>query len=188
VNWDASALRPLPKKAAELCRKLDAPERLVAHLTLVHDVAVLLVEGLRVPNRWPYLAVDEQAVYFGAATHDIGKIVHRAELSEPGHKHEQAGRELLERNGVSKELARFAVTHASWKTSPVSGLEDLLVALADSCWKGKREEFLEKRVCDALAKQLRSERWKVFDKLDTLIEALAADADERLAWQALHPV
>ena len=50
---------------------------------------------------------------FGAATHDIGKTPHPAELSGPGSAHEEAGRELLLSLGGSPRLARFAATHAS---------------------------------------------------------------------------
>jgi hypothetical protein len=53
-------------------------------------------------------------VLLGAATHDIGKAVHIAELSGPGSAHEEAGRQLLLAHGVSPELARFAASHASW--------------------------------------------------------------------------
>ena len=45
---------------------------------------------------------------FGAATHDIGKTMHVAELSAPGSEHEEAGRQLLLAHGISPELARFA--------------------------------------------------------------------------------
>ena len=61
---------PLPPEAAELLQRLGAPSRLVAHLTLVHDVARQLLSQLR--TAFPKFRPDEAAILFGAATHDIG--------------------------------------------------------------------------------------------------------------------
>jgi hypothetical protein len=55
-----------------LLSKLGAPERLRVHPRIVHDVAVTLTDLL--PQRFPGLACDAEAVRFGAATHDIGKL------------------------------------------------------------------------------------------------------------------
>ncbi|MEZ0114050.1 hypothetical protein ABH920_008084 [Catenulispora sp. EB89] len=63
----------------------------VAHLRAVHDVAARLVAWAAERG----LPVDAEAVLFGAATHDIGKALHPAELSGPGSEHEAAGRDLL---------------------------------------------------------------------------------------------
>src|SRR5581483_1132002 len=101
-------LRPLPPPVAELLLALPAPPRLGAHLRAVHDVAADLLDAL------PRLAVDRAAVLFGAATHDIGKVEHPAELSGPGAAHEPAGHRLLLRHGFAEDLARFARTHADW--------------------------------------------------------------------------
>jgi hypothetical protein len=86
-------LRPLPDQVARLLRDLDAPPRLAAHLRAVHDVAHQLVDWTA--RRHPAPRFDRDAVLFGAATHDVGKAVHPAELSGPGSAHEEAGRELL---------------------------------------------------------------------------------------------
>jgi hypothetical protein len=83
---------------------------------------------------------DRAAVLFGAATHDIGKIVHVAELSGPGSRHEAEGQQLLLAAGVEPRLARFAATHASWH--PGIETEDLLVSLADKVWKAKRVDVV----------------------------------------------
>ncbi len=133
-------LHALPAFSANLLEDLRAPPRLVAHLTLVHDVAVRLVSLLR--KRWPQLSVDAQAVAFGASLHDVGKAVVQQELSQPGHRHEALGEELLLARGVAPALARFARTHAEAPHEGLS-LEDLLVTLADKVWKGAREESLE---------------------------------------------
>src|SRR5262245_44897839 len=127
-------LRRLPDRAEGLLRELGAPPRLAAHLRAVHDVAHRLVDWLDAEH--PELVVDREAVLFGAATHDIGKVVHTAELSGPGSVHEAAGHQLLLDHGIDPAMARFARTHADW-TAPGIVIEDLLVSLADKVWKAK---------------------------------------------------
>ncbi|MGZ9935398.1 HD domain-containing protein [Streptomyces sp. NC-S4] len=179
------ALRPLPPAVAELLRSLDAPPRLAAHLRAVHDVAVELVEWL--DRRHPRITVDRSAVLFGAATHDIGKTVHPAELSGPGSLHEEAGRELLLARGFGADLARFAGTHASW-TAPGTTLEDLLVSTADKVWKNKRLQELEDLVIARLARVTDGQHWAEYLAFDDLLTRIGDGADGRLAFQASFPV
>src|SRR5262245_48177370 len=176
---------PLPEDALEICRAFHSSPRLIAHLTLVHDVAGKLVEEVR--RTFPNLPFDEKSVLFGAATHDIGKAAYTEELVQPGHKHEQKGSELLRASGISENLARFAYTHANWKDLPEIQVEDLLVALADHCWKGKRFSDLEEAATQLIAKQTQREPWEVFAALDNILQRLASDADKRLSWQARFP-
>ncbi|WNM38376.1 HD domain-containing protein [Micromonospora halotolerans] len=178
-------LPPLPGVAVELLDALDAPPRLAAHLRLVHDVARQLTAAFA--EQFPLVPFDRQAVLFGAAIHDLGKIEHPEELSGPGSAHEEAGYQLLLRFGVPEERARFAVTHAAWHAPGVQ-LEDLLVSLADKVWKGKRVTDLEELVVDRLADITGQPRWQSFLDLDDVLAGLAADADRRLAFQAEHPV
>ncbi len=178
-------LRPLPPPVADLLGSLDAPPRLAAHLRAVHDVAVQLVEWME--QRHPAIAVDRAAVLFGAATHDIGKTVHKAELSGPGSLHEEAGRELLLAHGFEPDLARFAGTHGSW-TEPGATLEDLLVSTADKVWKNKRVPELEDLVVSRLARATGAERWEAYLALDDLLTRIGGGADGRLAYQASFPV
>ncbi|WP_307801105.1 HDIG domain-containing metalloprotein [Actinomadura violacea] len=177
--------RPLPDEAARLLEDLDAPPRLAAHLRAVHDVAAELLAW--VADRYPALAVDADAVLFGAATHDIGKAVHPEELSGPGSRHEAAGHALLRERDFEERLARFARTHASWD-APGIGADDLLVSLADKVWKAKRVPDLEECVVDVLAAASGAERWEVFMGLDDVCDRLAAGADRRLAFQSAYPV
>ncbi|MER5860929.1 HD domain-containing protein [Streptomyces sp. NPDC059688] len=179
------ALRPLPGRAAALLASADAPPRLVAHLRAVHDVAAQLVAWVR--HRCPRLEFDAEAVLFGAATHDIGKALHPAELSGPGALHEAAGRELLLTHGVPAHLARFAGTHASW-TAPGIGVEDLLVSLADKVWKNKRVAELEDLVMARLAAVDGRTPWEWFLELDETLTDLGEGADRRLAYQMSHPL
>ncbi|MER5428236.1 HD domain-containing protein [Streptomyces sp. NPDC002588] len=181
----APPLRPLPADAAALLGELGAPPRLVAHLRAVHDVAARLVEWTG--RHCPELAVDREAVLFGAATHDIGKVLHPEELSGPGSRHEEAGRELLLARGVPPERARFAGSHASWR-APDVGVDDLLVSLADKVWKNKRVADLEDLVVAELSRACGRPVWQEFLALDEFLTGLGEGADGRLAWQAVHPV
>jgi hypothetical protein len=178
-------LRALPDQVARLLQDLHAPPRLAAHLRAVHDVAQQLVDWLA--RQYPALRVDRTAVLFGAATHDIGKAVHVAELSGPGSAHEPAGRELLLAHGVSPGLARFAATHAAW-TEPGVGIEDLLVSVADKIWKNKRVPDLEDLVVARLAEASGRTPWEEFLALDDVLTSLGTGADQRLAFQASYPV
>jgi hypothetical protein len=178
-------LRPLPLRAAELLQELDAPPRLVAHLRAVHDVARQLVDW--VERHCPALVVDREAVLFGAATHDVGKTLHVAELSGPGSAHEEAGRELLLAHGVAPGSARFAATHASWDAPDVT-IEDLLVSLADKIWKNKRVPALEDLVVAEIGRAGGRPAWQAFMELDDFLTGIGAGADGRLSYQMSHPV
>lgn len=171
-------LRPLPDDAIALLMAVTAPPRLVAHLRLVHDVACELTDALR-----PRLGFDAKAVAFGAATHDIGKALHPSELGAPGHEHEAAGQRLLLSHGVRADYARFAKSHAG-PLDEATGVEDLLVTLADKIWKGRREEALEQRIVERICRASGQPAWDVFMHLDDVLTPLAALADVRLEFQA----
>jgi hypothetical protein len=132
--------------------------------------------------------LDVNAIYFGAATHDLGKAIHFIELSESGNLHELRGVELLKELGVPEALARFAYTHNHW-TGPVSvTIEDLLVALSDKCWKGKRVSDLEALATETLARLTGKPQWHCYAVLDELLQDLATNADSRLEWQRSFPL
>lgn len=138
------------------------------------EAASELLAGLRP------LGADLNAhiVSIGAAVHDVGKVLHPDEMNASGDRHEVDGRRLLYRHGLAP-FARFAVTHAKWREADV-GLEDLLVALADVLWKGKRVAELELRVVQHLARASGREFWSTFGIADDVFECVAARADERL--------
>ena len=174
---DAPGYAPLPSRARELLETLGAPPRLGAHLRVVHDVALSL-------TGWAAgrASFDAAAVLFGAATHDIGKVLHPAELSGPGSAHEPAGYALLVSHGIPEDLARFARTHGSWSAPEVTA-EDLLVSLADKVWKAKRVPELEERVVSWLG----GPAWETFMALDDELSRIASEADSRLAFQGSYP-
>ncbi|MFD7863375.1 HD domain-containing protein [Streptomyces sp. NPDC059783] len=177
-------LLPLPARVVELLTATGCSPRLAAHLRAVHDVARRLTDWLETHR--PALRFDRDAVLFGAATHDIGKSVHVAELSGPGHAHEHAGRALLLAQGVAPELARFAATHASW-TDPGIAPEDLLVSLADKIWKNKRVPGLEDLLVSRLTEATGAPAWEEFLALDELLTRIGESADVRLAFQSSFP-
>ncbi|HMZ79977.1 MAG TPA: phosphohydrolase [Acidobacteriota bacterium] len=178
----------LPEKATRLCETLNAPSRLVAHLTVVHDVACQIV--LAFPHLFPDAHFDQEQVLFGAATHDLGKARFPQELQQSGELHENHGPDLLISLGVSSELARFARTHAAWKQTETRALldfEDLLVGLADNWWKGKRPPELEEAILHHLATQTQTEAWELFTRLDELAQTITHPAQERLDWMRSFP-
>lgn len=177
--------RSLPTVVEQLLISLNAPPRLAAHLRIVHDVATELAGMLT--ERYPMLAFDREAVRYGAATHDIGKVLHTDELSGPGAAHEPAGYALLRSRNVPEQLARFARTHADW-ARPDIRLEDLLVSLADNVWKAKRVAGLEDRVVAQLTATTGEAAWQGFMDLDDVLTQIAGRADDRLAFQARYSI
>jgi hypothetical protein len=166
-----------PARALAILAELGASPWLVRHHELVLEAAVLLCDRIQLDFRTSF---ERELVLAGAALHDAGKVVHPEETRLPGHEHEAAGERLLLDHGVPAAVARFCVTHAAWDVRDAS-LEDLLVALADKLWKGKREEDLENRVGSVIAREANLEAWAAFDKLDAICETIAAGGPERLA-------
>ena len=173
--------KQLPPDVLNLLHRASAPPRLIAHLVLVHDVAARLVEELS--RAFPDVAFDKNAVLFGAAIHDVGKALDTDELIQPGKEHERRGVELLLEMGIPEDRARFAYTHGNWNTAQDLTLDDLLVALADNCWKGKRADELETKTVDLLSSVSGKPEWDCYAALDDILAKLAADADSRLEWQ-----
>ena len=161
--------------AYRLLEQLGAPPRLIRHLELVGEAADELLRA------YDDLGIksDTNLIELGVAVHDAGKILHPAELNEPGSLHEAAGRQLLLSHGVQPEVAQCCVTHATWSLPDVS-FEEQTVALADKLWKGKREEALELVVVDQAANRLKCDRWDIFTQLDEVFENIAAGGPERL--------
>lgn len=164
------------EEAYDLLRSLGAPARLLRHAQFVSGAAgefLAKMRSLGVP-------VHEDTALLGAALHDAGKIVHQSELDGEGSEHEAAGEKLLLAAGVQPAIARCCLSHARCETMDVS-FEELLVALSDKLWKGKRLDSLELRVIDETAKLLGKTRWDLFCELNRCFEQIASRGDERLA-------
>ncbi len=157
--------------ALELLAELGADARLVRHHELVVEAAEQLCD--RLDARF-----DRRHVLLGAALHDCGKILHPEEMREHGAAHEHAGQQLLLEHGIAPAIARFCVTHAAWAGGTI---EDMLVALADKLWKGKRDEALELAISEHIAEERGGDRWAVMARVDAICEEIAGDGPARLA-------
>ena len=111
--------------------------------------------------------------------HDAGKILIPGELCGDGAEHEPAGEKLLLAQGLDPALARCCLSHARWASMPCS-LEELLVALADSLWKGKRDSALEKQAIQAISDRVGNDFWDLYIELDSCFESIAANGTTRL--------
>ncbi len=163
--------------ALRLLFELGASPWLVRHHELVVEAAIILCD--RVAHELD-VGFDRDAVLLGAALHDAGKLVHPEEMVGVGSLHEPAGQRLLLDHGIPPSIARFCVTHASWGAADRT-LEDLLVALADKLWKGKRVDELEQLFVQRIASGTNAAPWAVFDRVDAICELIAADGPDRLA-------
>ena len=172
--------RDLPRmksieEAHSLLLRMGAPQRLVNHARLVGEAAELLLTELQ------QLGVSHDADFVRVAVvlHDSGKILHPEELDGGGDKHERMGEMLLLAQGVDPALARCCISHAQWDQMQCS-LEELIVALADTLWKGKRNASLEKRVIELISERLGRAFWDLFIELDNNFETIAANSTTRL--------
>ena len=173
--------QPLPAEVSPLYQRLFLPRSLYCHLQVVHDTALQLVHGIK--RSFPSVGIDADAVHFGAATHDIGKLIHSSEVHSSGKLHERDGPGLLLLLGVTPSLARFAGTHGHWSID--SGLEDLLVSLADQIWKGTRQVSLATIAAERLARESGCSAWQAYLELDDLLTEIAESATDRLEYQLM---
>lgn len=195
--------------------------------SLLHDLIPLL-ENEAIPySTNTHHRINEQHVRAGALLHDVGKALHPNELSGSGNLHEVSGYNLCLSLGVPVSLARCCITHGQWRrwfdavdAADASGTlvgnsefewlitaNDLVIALADTLWKGVRCEWLESLVIDAVAigvniqqgygvvhrishadccredvsQHERVRYWRLVMQLDELFESVANLGDERLA-------
>lgn len=163
-------------EAFSLLNELNAPAHLIQHVKLVGEAAEELIEKLMALD----ISLNYDFIRISVILHDTGKIIHVSELSMPGHCHEEEGEELLVKLGVNPELAHCCISHSRYSIMDCS-IEELIVALSDKLWKGKRDEVLELMVIDEIAKQLGKERWNVYMKLDECFEGIAMKGTERLS-------
>jgi HD domain len=156
-------------------KELGASSKLITHVKLVAEASELLIAKLRSLD----VGFDISFVRLGVAFHDTGKILHPEELQVKGINHEAAGEQLLLANGIDAELARCCRSHGQWQNMECT-LEELLVALADTLWKGKRSQDLENLVVKRLSKQYSRDYWELFMEMDACFEKIAEDGYSRL--------
>ena len=102
------------------------------------------------------------------------------ENSPSGNQHEAAGEQLLLDRGINPKIARCCRSHGQWERIECS-FEELVVALADCLWKGKRIAELEHRTISKAAQILNQDYWDVFVKLDDRFEEIASGGDLKLS-------
>lgn len=171
------------QKALELLISLEAPEHLITHVALVGEAAELLIEKCSELG----LELDFEFIRIGVVVHDVGKIVHTHEMTGPGSEHEPEGMKILISHGLPEKIARCCMSHARWNEMNCS-LEELLIALSDKLWKGKRVEALELEVIERIAALLVLDRWDLFQELDSHFELIAAEGDKRLRLSVTNTV
>jgi hypothetical protein len=175
-------LRPLPTLAMNVMERIRPSWPLLLHHYLVHDVAVEICAGMRM--QCPTMVFDADAVLAGAATHDLGKLLHPNELHSPGRRHQRSGERLLRSSGLRPALARFALTHgATEREYPALPIEDLLVALADRAWSGSRKEALEREIMARVQSACNLEPWDAFHCVDGLVAGVSERSALRLGCQ-----
>ncbi len=76
----------------------------------------------------------------------------------------------------------------TFRASIKAGQPHTLVAFADTIWKGKRNEALEREIAQQIARRCREETWEVYMKLDDIACELAKDAHDRILWQGKYPL
>lgn len=158
-----------------LLNELNAPEKLIIHGKLVCGAAEKIIEKLSTLD----ISLDYAYIRIATILHDTGKIIHLSELSMPGHVHEEEGEKILIKLGIDPNLARCCLSHSRYNNINCS-IEELIVALADKLWNGKRDETLELKVVDSIAEGLGKERWDIFMELDGFFESVAMKGNDRL--------
>ena len=162
--------------AFNVLRELNAPIHLITHVKLVGEAATQLVETLNKIG----LDFDSDFVEVGVVLHDVGKIINPNEMYQKGSMHEIDGQQLLLDRGITSKIARVCVSHGQWESMDCS-LEELLIALSDTLWKGKRVQNLEEEVVKSISSKLKIDYWSNFTLLDNCFETIASKADDRLS-------
>ena len=86
----------------------------------------------------------------------------------------------MHRLNPSAELGSFFFQPLDFHLQSADLLEELLVALADTLWKGVRRERLERMVLDEIARRLEVDVWSIYVELDSCFDAIAEAGPDRL--------
>ncbi len=162
-------------EASQLLQALGAPPHLRRHVELVGEAA----EDLLAKMRKLRVVVDENFFRIGVVLHDIGKIRFPAEMFGSGAEHETEGERMLLEVGIDSNIAKVCLSHARWKDMDCT-LEELMIALSDTLWKGVRNPELEEAVIAESARRVSQDKWDLFVILDDMFERIADRGHERL--------
>jgi HD domain len=162
--------------AYEFLQELDAPPHLIQHVKLVGEAGEILISQFQHLN----LSFDPEWIRLGIVFHDTGKILYPVELIEHGNQHEAAGEKFLLDRGIDPKIARCCRSHGQWNLIDCH-FEELVIALSDCLWKGKRNAELKHRTISKAAQILQQDYWDIFVKLDDRFEEIARGGDLRLS-------
>ena len=154
-----------------------APEKLIRHHQLVVEAAEEIISGLK--DNFANLDCDYRKALLDSAIHDARTIIFTNEIDSLGNKHELEGEKYLLKLGIPPNIARFCRTHAHWHDSD-NTLEDLLVALGDTLWKGCRNQQLEQMIITRISNSIQKDFWETLIVADSLFEKVSDGGTERL--------
>jgi putative nucleotidyltransferase with HDIG domain len=155
---------------------LGASAHLIQHVKLVGEAAEILILLFQKLG----IAFDADWIRLGVVFHDVGKILHPYEMNEKGNQHEVDGEKLLLSEGVDPKIARCCRSHGQWQQMECD-FEELVVALADNLWKGKRNSQLENKLIREVSSVIHKDYWDIFVILDGGFEGVAEKGDLRLS-------
>ena len=101
-------------------------------------------------------------------------------MTGSGSLHEFDGLVLLQQYGLTFEIARFALTNRNWQQESSIELQDFLVALGDTVWKGSINPILESIVAIRISEKLLITEWEVFLVLGDIVSTVANRGEARL--------
>lgn len=145
----------------QLLKDNGADKKLIKHAELVYEVGERILNKLIEKN----IPVDTEVVVGSLILHDAGKIIHPEELTAEGKAHLEAGFKLLMESNIDERIAKSCISHEKWNEMECS-IEELVVALADTLWKGERIPQLERIFIDKIWPFTNTEYWTFFLELD----------------------
>jgi hypothetical protein len=169
------------REAYEFLQDLGASSHLIQHVKLVGEAAEILILQFQKLG----ISFDADWIRLGVVFHDVGKILHPTELTNKGNQHEAQGEILLLSEGVDPKIARCCRSHGQWQKKECD-FEELVVALADNLWKGKRNTELENRVITKVASLIHKDFWDLFVIIDSGFEEIARKGDLRLSRSVIY--
>jgi putative nucleotidyltransferase with HDIG domain len=161
--------------AFNLLKELGAPQKLITHSELVLEAAEEIIEEILKCTS----LIDFEFVRIGAILHDVGKVLHPNELVKAGQMHQMDGKKMLLELGVDEKIARCCLSHSNYEDMECS-IEELLIALSNNLWKGKRVKNLESKIIEWIKKLFDQNGWVLSVKFDETFEKISEKGLGRL--------